>query len=298
MALALGAVLTFAGTAVCAQHLGPGDLAARPVSPPTKVEAYGADPLQFGQLRMPRGKGPFSVAIIIHGGCWTKGFATLDYMSPLAARLAERGVATWNIEYRQLGDPGAGWPGSFLDWAAGADHLRSLAKTYPLDLKRVVVVGHSAGAHAALWVAARRRLAADSPIRGAANPLRPIAAIAVDGPGDLAEFIAKDEAICGKPVIAPFMGGSPADAPDHYAQGSPISLAPSGARETLVASKVLTADEADRYRAGAVARGAHVQVVTVEDAGHFDMLAPDRPAGVQVETLILRAVRAIGPVRP
>jgi hypothetical protein len=31
---------------------------------------YGDDPLQFGDLRIPVGPGPHSVAILLHGGCW------------------------------------------------------------------------------------------------------------------------------------------------------------------------------------------------------------------------------------
>jgi acetyl esterase/lipase len=62
-------------------------------------------------------------------------------------------VATWSLEYRRIGNPGGGWPGTFADVAEGADHLRVLARTYPLDPNRVIVIGHSAGGHLALWLA-------------------------------------------------------------------------------------------------------------------------------------------------
>jgi hypothetical protein len=29
--------------------------------------------MQFGQLRLPEGNGLFPVAVVMHGGCWTKG---------------------------------------------------------------------------------------------------------------------------------------------------------------------------------------------------------------------------------
>jgi hypothetical protein len=61
--------------------------------------------------------------VVIHGGCWTKGFATLRNTAPLASALAAKGIATWNIEYRQVGDNGGGWLDTFLDWGAGLDHL-------------------------------------------------------------------------------------------------------------------------------------------------------------------------------
>src|SRR5205085_5593329 len=128
--------------------------------------AYGTDPRQVGDLRLPPGKGPFPVALIVHGGCWHKTFADLSIMSPLASALTARGFATWNVEYRMLGDPGGGWPGTFLDWGAGTDKLRDLAKQYPLDLKRVIVIGHSAGGHAAHWIAARPGLPTEAEVRG------------------------------------------------------------------------------------------------------------------------------------
>ena len=190
---------------------------------PSKVEAYGADPLQYGELRLPAGPGPFPVAVIIHGGCWTRGFATLRYMAPLASALAAKGVATWNVEYRQLGDNEAGWPGTFLDWAAATDHLRALAQKHPLDLSRVIAVGHSAGAQAALWLAARGRLPPTSAIRSG-DPLKISAVVAIDGPVDLKAFIALDKFVCGKPVVSRLLGGSPEEVPGRYRESSPIEL--------------------------------------------------------------------------
>jgi hypothetical protein len=58
-----------------------------------------------------------------------------------------------------------------------------------LDLSKVAVVGHSARAHAALWVASRDRLAPQTALRGRPHPLKIKAAVAIDGPGDVAAFI-------------------------------------------------------------------------------------------------------------
>ena len=123
-------LLIQSSTWVVGQRLRPGDVDALPASKPTAVEKYGNDSLQFGELRLPKGPGPFPVAVIIHGGCWTKGFATVRNTAASASALTEKGVATWNIEYRQVGDSGGGWPGTFLDWGTAADHLRVVAKTY------------------------------------------------------------------------------------------------------------------------------------------------------------------------
>lgn len=275
---------------VAARQMSPKDVDALPAKVPDLVERYGTDALQTGELRIPAGKGPFPVAIVIHGGCWTKGFATLSNTAPIATALAAKGIATWNIEYRQVGDAGAGWPGTFRDWGAAADHLRVLAKRYPLDLKRVIAVGHSAGAHAALWLAARAKLPAASAI-GTPKPLRLAGAVAIDGPGDLAPFVGMDAAVCGKPVIAPLMGGTPAEVPDHYRDGAPAERLPLGVPQYLVASAVLSPPAAADYAARGRKAGDRVEVLAPPaDADHFNIIAPGEPQWTAVEAFVLSAV--------
>jgi acetyl esterase/lipase len=86
--------------------------------------------------------------VVIHGGCWKyrHGDLTADLQNTaaLASALTHHGIATWNIEYRQIDIPGGGWTGTFEDVANAIDYLRVLAKPYALDLKRVAIVGHSA----------------------------------------------------------------------------------------------------------------------------------------------------------
>ncbi len=272
-----------------AQNMRPADVNALPASTPTLVQHYGADSLQFGELRLPSGPGPFPVAVVIHGGCWTKGYATLRNTAPVASALTERGIATWNIEYRQVGDPGGGWPGSFQDWGAGYDHLRELAKTQPIDTSRAFVLGHSAGAHAALFVAARAGLAPSSPIRGS-DPLPVGAAIAIDGPGDIVSIIGRDASICGRPVIVPLMGGVPDSVPGRYHDASPFELLPVGVPQYLIASSVMTVEEANQYRDRAVAAGDVVKILAVVNGGHFDIIAPGSAVWPNVETFILESL--------
>lgn len=280
-----------AATSASARDMSPRDVDALPASKPAALVSYGPDKAQVGELRLPAGKGPFPVLVVIHGGCWTKGFATLRNTAPLASALAAKSIATWNVEYRQVGDTGGGWPGSFQDWGAATDHLRALAKRYPLDLKRVVVTGHSAGAHAALFVAARGRLTKDSAVRGA-DPLPVKAAVAIDGPGDLAPFVGPDAEICGKPVIAPLMGGTPAEVPDRYRQGSPAALQPLGVPQAMLPSAVLTAEAAEVYRKAGAAKGDTVLVVPpAAGADHFNIIAPGEP---QFEPTLKAILAAFG----
>ena len=124
-------------------------------SPPADVRIpYGDGEFQFGDLRLPEGPGPYAVAILIRGECFLSMY-NIEHNVRFAEALTESGIAVWNLEYRRVGNEGGGWPGTFEDIAHGADHLRVLAKEYPIDLERVISIGHSAGGHLALWVAAR-----------------------------------------------------------------------------------------------------------------------------------------------
>jgi acetyl esterase/lipase len=76
------------------------DLLGRPMPAPTEKIAYGPDPMQFGELWLPEGKGPFPVVLTAHGGCWLSAVANLSIMNYAAEDLRRRGIAVWNIEYR------------------------------------------------------------------------------------------------------------------------------------------------------------------------------------------------------
>ncbi|MEJ7809981.1 MAG: alpha/beta hydrolase [Gemmatimonadaceae bacterium] len=267
-----------------------------PSRPADLRRAYGADSLQFGELRLPAGKGPFPVAIVIHGGCWVSRFASLRNTAALADALRREGVATWNVEYRRLDHPGGGWPGTLEDVAAAADFLRTLARARPLDLTRVVAVGHSAGGQLALWLAARKRLPAGSPL-APGNPLPLRGVVSLGGISDLAEFGERDRATCG-PVVARLMGGTRAEVPERYAQASPIELLPLGTRQILIAGdsdRIAPQAGRDAYVAAALRAGDRVEQITVPGAGHFEVIAPTTSAW----PLVRDAVRsALGMIRP
>ncbi|HZG44928.1 MAG TPA: alpha/beta hydrolase [Allosphingosinicella sp.] len=274
-------------TSVAMAQTSPQEVEALPASAPTLISRYGPSPMQFGELRVPPGRGPFPVAIVIHGGCWLREFASVKGTAAIASALADRGIATWNIEYRALGDQGAGWPGTWQDWGAAADHLRTLAGRYPLDLKRVVAIGHSAGAPAAVYLAARPRLSAGSQIRGR-DPLRLAGAVAIDGPPDITRLLGPDAEICGQPVIARLMGGTPEQHPMRYSQGSPGQNLPLGAPVWMVsASPVLRREWAEAYRTAAEAKGDRVGIVYPAGGDHFNVIHTGKPQWREVQRLII-----------
>jgi acetyl esterase/lipase len=131
------------------------DLLERPRPEPTATIAYGEDSLQVADLWLPEGGGLHPVVLMVHGGCWQTEIADRRIMNWIADDLRRRGIAVWNIEYRGVDRPGGGYPGTFVDAAQAADAIRVHAARHRLDLSRLVAVGHSAGGHLALWLAAR-----------------------------------------------------------------------------------------------------------------------------------------------
>lgn len=253
------------------------DMLTLPAPPADARIAYGPDPLQFGDLRLPTAagggdSGAFPLVVLIHGGYWRNRY-DLAYFGHAAAALTAAGLATWNIEYRRVGDAGGGWPGTLLDVAAATDYARTLAATHPIDLERVVAVGHSAGGQLGVWLAARHRLALESGV-ATADPLPLRAVIALAGVLDLRrawELHLSDDAVRG------FLGGTPDHHPNRYAAASPAALLPSGARQTLIHG---TKDDSvpyaisRAYADAARAAGDPVELITLPGASHFEIVDP------------------------
>ena len=262
------------------------DLAALPQPPADHVVAYGEAPQQLAELRLPSGAGPHPVAILIHGGCWETPWA-LDQLRSLAAALTAEGFATWSLEYRRLGDPGGGWPGTLADVGRGADRLRDVAAAHRLDLARVVAVGHSAGGHLALWLGARHRLQKGS-VLWTPDPLPLRGVVALAGIPDLrAAALGR---VCGD-AVPRLLQGLPADRSDRLAQSSPIELLPLGVPQRLVCGALdsLVPNElAHAYAAAAKKAGDPVDLDVLEGVGHFEFVDPMSTAWPAV----LHAVRA------
>jgi acetyl esterase/lipase len=165
-----------------------------------RTESYGSEPEHVGDLRLPVGRGPFPVGVIVHGGYYREQWER-DTAEPIAVDMVRRGFATWNIEYRRTGPgSGGGWPRTFEDVAAAVDHLVVLARDHPLDLGRVVICGHSAGGHLALWAAARTKLPAGVP--GAAPVVTPALAVSLAGVVDLATAADRGAGFGHNPISA------------------------------------------------------------------------------------------------
>ncbi len=233
---------------------------------------YGPDDFQFGELRLPSGPGPYPLVVVVHGGFWRARY-DLTHIEPVAAALTRAGYATWNIEYRRIGNPGGGWPGTFTDVALAVDSVRDLAPAHHVDSQRVIILGHSAGGHLALWAAGRHRVPSNSPLHRM-NALQPHGIVSLAGVTDLQD--AWQLRLSGG-VVRDFMGGTPDEIPDRYAAGSPIQLLPSGITQVLLhgtADQNVPCDLSRRYAERAQATGDHVTLTSLPGAGHFELVDP------------------------
>jgi acetyl esterase/lipase len=264
------------------------DLWALPRQPADRRIPYGEDSNQHGDLRVPEGPGPHPVAVLIHGGCFVAGYDSAWYMGAMGDALKADGIATWNIEYRRLGQPGGGWPGTYVDVGHAIDHLRALAGEYDLDLGRVIILGHSAGGHLAIWAAARSRLPAASPLY-TPEPLPVRGVIDMAGPIDMAANIQRYETLCRDTVITAMLGGTPAAVPERYAQASAIGLLPLGIPQVLIwgeYEEYVPLPLAQAYAEAAARAGDPVRLVVIPGVGHFEAASPRASTWPQVESAI------------
>lgn len=250
------------------------DLLTRERPQPSATVAYGTDSaLQVADVWLPDSAGPHPTVIMVHGGCWQTEIADRRIMNWIAEDLRARGVAVWNIDYRGVDREGGGYPGTFLDAAAAADALRSHSARFNLDTRRLVAVGHSAGGHLALWLAARHRLPSTSPLR-TGNPIAIAHVVSLGGLPDLEAAAQPPGSGCGTEVIGRLTGG-------HFADTSVPLLGPIGASQVLIngrQDRIIPVAFAEGYAAPMRARGDDVRVRMVDRTGHVELIAPESRA--------------------
>jgi acetyl esterase/lipase len=210
------------------------------------------------------------VVVLIHGGFWRARYK-LRLEDDLVADLAERGWAVWNLEYRRLGwRSRGGWPATFEDVGAGIDLLGELDE--PLDLGRVMALGHSAGGHLAFWAAARPGLPAGG--LGAEPRIRLAGAVAQAGVVDLREALRLH--LSGD-VVRRLLGGTPGEHPRRYELASPLERLPLGVPQLLVhgdADEVVPVSIARGYGRRALDAGDPCELVELPGLGHMEHLDP------------------------
>jgi acetyl esterase/lipase len=258
---------------------------------------YGPGEYQFGDLRLPvsAAKTPVPLVIFIHGGWWKSEY-DLTYAGHLCAALKSVGVATWSIEYRRVGSTGGGWPTTFQDVATACNYVATLAKSYPVDLNRVIAMGHSAGGHLAFWLGGRHHIPETSPIYAPQPRVALRGMIALAGAVDLrltCDLSGYFTFAHDKHEVYSLMGGSPVEFEDRYRAGDPGDLLP------LVAPQILIQGSEDdqippqlpeRWAEMARRHGSTVAVTIIPVADHFDVVDPESKAWGTVQAAVLTMV--------
>jgi acetyl esterase/lipase len=281
----------------------PRSVMSLPAAAPTETISYGEAPSQKVELFLPppSADNPDAlrpVVVLIHGGCWQQKVAGMELVRPAAGGFLEKGYAVWSITYRRIDEEGGGYPGTFEDVGKAIDALRDHAEAKKLDLNRVVLWGHSAGGHLALWAAGRHKLPADSPLRSV-DPLRPRGVVSVGGFGSLQKWETEIRTVCGAdsvPKLAPATtaDGAERTADQRFSDTSPDRLAPTGVPSVMlhgvfdyVAFPAIGLDFAQDGRKA----GDRVDIQIAPVAGHFEVIAPGTAAFSQGMAAVERFAR-------
>ncbi|WP_298020653.1 S9 family peptidase [uncultured Parasphingopyxis sp.] len=266
------------------------DLLSRAQPEPDHRIAYGEGDLQFSELWLPIVDGiPASghpTVLMIHGGCWQTDIAERDIMNWIAGDLRDRGIAVWNIEYRGVDREGGGWPGTYEDVLAAAASLVENAGRYNLDISNTVAIGHSAGGHLALWLAARQSaLPGDGALDIVRLPIGTV--ISQGGLPDLEAGTRREGHACGTEAPRLMMGENPTlTSPQRMPAPSAHQILVNGARD-----RIAPPDYAEAYRNANLARDVtDIALVTIPDEGHVELISPGTAAWERQVELIEEAL--------
>lgn len=221
---------------------------------------YGPHPSQYVELRVPRaGRTPPPVAVIIHGGYW-RAAVDASLGEPLAADLAARGWVSVNIEYRRVGD-GGGWPTTFTDVLAAVDVLAPLSGEFRMDTSRIVLIGHSAGGHLAVWASG---LSERVPVAGVVSQ------------AGVLDLSAAEELGLSRGAARDLIGGTSAELPREFAAADPTRVMPPAVPVRCVHARAdvdVPLSQSEDFVRRSVRAGGDVRLI--EAAGdHFSLIDP------------------------
>jgi len=246
-------------------------------APPADVRlAYGGDKNQFADLRLPKKPGKNPVAVMIHGGFWRAQYDLL-HAGHLCAALTNVGISTVNLEYRRVGNAGGGWPGSFQDVVAALRWLQQIGQKYSFDLARVIVMGHSAGGQLALVAVAQT------------FPFKLRGALALAPVADLR--MAYDLHLSDDAVVE-FLGGTPAQVPEHYREASPTDLK-IGIAQRIVhceQDEIVPAEMSRKYFELKKRQKENIALIEPRMGGHFDVIDPRSRVWSEVKDAALELI--------
>ena len=269
------------------------ELLALPKPKANRHILYGDQTDQFGELWLPDSDGIHPVLILIHGGCWLESLPGLDIMNYIAEDLRHYDIAVWNIEYRRLGTKDAGYPATFLDVAHAIDKLRDIATDNNLDLSHVVIAGHSAGGHLALWAAGRSGINRQSPLH-ANDPLPIKAVISLAGINDLADYRKNGPSSCVTPQLIDALIDTPhRTGEDVYADTSPAAMLPLHVPQVIISGDldmIVPERFGINYTNAATAAGDKAESIVLQNTGHIEFISPKSEAWPQIRRIIKKSL--------
>ncbi len=252
---------------------------------------YGDDVLQFGELRYPKGAGPFPLVFVIHGGFWSDAY-DLTHIGHLCENLTSHGVVTCSLEYRRVGNTGGGWPGTLLDIANGIEFFRNrLLKDSRVDLSRAAALGHSAGGHLAFWLGGRRNIPEDSTLHTKQKTWL-TAVISLAGVVDLR---AAWDLRLGSGAVGRLIGGSPDKFPERYKAASPIELLPMKLKQVLIhgiQDEIVPISQSESFVHEARDANDTPTLVPLDGVGHFELIDPKSRAWDSVLQATIEALQS------
>jgi acetyl esterase/lipase len=236
------------------------EILGRQARVPDRTEVTGPQQTDVYDVWEPHDHAPRGVTVaLVHGGFWREQYDRA-HQSPLAEALARDSFHVANLEYPRIGMPGGGWPGTGRSLLARVEAVH--ADTRLPD--RVVVVGHSAGGHLALWLASAGR----APWLSGVVALAPAADL-----GEVARLGLSNGA-----AVA-LVGGPKEERPDAWADADPAlqrltvpAVVVTGDRDDVVPASVV-----EGYLASRLAEEP-LSTAVASGADHFDLIDPDRPA--------------------
>lgn len=233
-------------------------LSLTPPSPDRRL-AYGSDPNQFLDVRTPKGAGPNPVLLNIHGGYWRSRY-DLAHAGHLCEAFRLAGVATFNVEYRRVGNEGGGWPGTFEDIRAAFRFIRDSSDHLGIDPKRLVVMGHSAGGQLALCLAAHE------------VSLRRVISLA-----GVVNLRKAWKMHLSHDAVAEFLHGKPEDVPEHFGEADPTELSIPQAHQWILHGKdddTVPPAFSREYAELKKGNGEQIDLMEIANCGHFELLDP------------------------
>jgi acetyl esterase/lipase len=237
-------------------------------TPPAADErvSYGSDPNQFIEVRLPK-KPQGRCVVFIHGGFWRARY-NLTHAGHACAAFKDAGWTSINVEYRRVGNEGGAWPGTFSDLRSAMALIFSSARKWNFDAEKLVVMGHSAGGQLAMALAAH-----DQKINYA---------VSLAGVLDLRQAY---ELHLSNDAVVEFLGGTPAQVPEHYKEASPIEL-------SIKANQLVVHGRQDDTVPYSMAesytqqKGPHerIELLSFVKAGHFELVDPKSAEWKQLES--------------